>query len=59
MTFILVDEEEDSSGGCSCGPDEFKCVDDFATCCIPISWHCDEVTDCSDNSDETVSCSMC
>uniref|UniRef100_A0A0N7ZD25 Uncharacterized protein n=1 Tax=Scylla olivacea TaxID=85551 RepID=A0A0N7ZD25_SCYOL len=34
----------------ACSHDEFQCV--TSGTCVPISWHCDSVEDCSDGSDE-------
>ena len=33
-----------------CTEDQFRCI--LTAECIPISWLCDEETDCSDASDE-------
>ncbi|XP_060522093.1 prolow-density lipoprotein receptor-related protein 1 isoform X3 [Cylas formicarius] len=46
----VLSSDEKNCGTNFCSTDEFMCVGD--TICIPVSWHCNGVYDCSDGSDE-------
>lgn len=51
MTFCILSVAEST-----CSQSEFRCLSGR---CIPAHWYCDGGADCSDGSDEPLSCSEC
>lgn len=51
MTFCIL-----SVAQSTCSQSEFRCSSGR---CIPAHWYCDGGADCSDGSDEPLSCSEC